>query len=480
MKAGLVLSGERRAALLHGEARETLAEFPDASVDAVVTDPPAGISFMGKVWDHDHGGRDGWIEAFAVTFSECFRVLKPGAHALVWALPRTSHWTATALEDAGFEIRDVVTHHFGTGFPKSLDVSKAIDKAAGVKRKVVGTKVGQPGYSLKHQDTGGYVTSEKRNQLEGALTGRGGDGSLDNAEGECAITAPATDDAKQWKGWGTALKPATEHWILARKPLIGTVAANVQEHGTGALNVDGCRVEGVVPQTVHGVSSRQGEVYGKFRDAPELSIVNPAGRWPPNLLLTHAVDCGEDCAEECPVREMDQQSGFTKDGVAVQRHGGGQKLFGGIAPGASKGAGKRADQSYKGSGGASRFFPRFRYQAKASRKERNAGLEGMPERRKAQLQGALGDRELDDVSARYLSQPMANVHPTVKPIDLMRWLCRLVAPPGGVVLDPFMGSGSTGVACAAEGLRFVGIEREEEYVQLAAHRVSAALEKESA
>jgi site-specific DNA-methyltransferase (adenine-specific) len=337
--------------ILHGQAQEVLAEFSNASVDTMVTDPPAGISFMGKDWDHDHGGRAGWCAAFTAVFSECLRTLKPGAYALVWALPRTSHWTATALEDAGFEIRDVLTHHFGTGFPKSLNVGKMLD---------------------------------------------------------------------EWKGWGTALKPATEHWILCRKPLAGTVAANVAEHRAGALNVDGCRVEGGLkrdPRSADGTRSqrvqnegwdrpwKQGEQRLEDWDAAQ-------GRWPPNLLLTHAADCGDECADGCPVREMDAQSGEGHSGQG---------------------------------GGASRFFPRFRYQAKPSQRERNAGL---PEGEK-------------------------NKHPTVKSVELMRWLCRLVTPPGGVVLDPFMGSGSTGVACAAEGFRFIGIEGEAEYVQLAEQRIAA-------
>lgn len=455
MKADKVLSGKRRRALLHGTACRVLRRLPDASVDAMVTDPPAGISFMGKEWDRDHGGRDGWVVAFAATFSECLRVLKPGAHALVWALPRTSHWTATALEDAGFEIRDVVTHHFGTGFPKSLNVSKAIDKAAGAKRKVIGTKksgIAVPGEGRRHTVGGGKLV-------------------------DVDVTEVATDAAKQWEGWGTALKPATEHWILARKPLAGTVAANVLEHGTGALNVDGCRVESA-ENCARNPSAAQGFVYAQDDYTVAMKRGgrgHDAGRWPPNLLLGHAACCEDDddtCGPCCPVAELDRQSGITKDGVAVQRYGGGQKLFGGIAPGVSKGAGKRADQGYKGSGGASRFFPCFRYQVKASRKERNAGLEGMP----VVIGGGLQSTVSGDTRTGHVTRQQNN-HPTVKSVELMRWLCRLVTPPDGVVLDPFMGSGSTGVACVAEDFRFIGIEREEEYLQIATRRISAALDE---
>lgn len=205
--------------LMHGDCLEQLKTLADNSVDSLVTDPPAGIAFMGKEWDKDKGGRKEWVSWMTGVMSEALRVMKPGAHGLVWALPRTSHWTATALEDAGFEVRDVITHLFGSGFPKSLDVSKAIDKAAGAEREVVGENPNHRG------------ESQTRNMYTKAL---GQDGS---------VTAPATDDVKKWQGWGTALKPASEHWILVRKPCSEkTVAANVIKWGTGALNIDASRI----------------------------------------------------------------------------------------------------------------------------------------------------------------------------------------------------------------------------------------------
>jgi len=339
-----------------------LGVFEDGRFDSMVTDPPAGIGFMDKQWDKDKGGRDAWVEDMAATYRECLRVLKPGAHGLVWALPRTSHWTATALENAGFEIRDVVMHLFGTGFPKSLDVSKAVDKAAGAERR--------------------DVLEDKPPVKNNAVLGRGlGVGIVERR--------PVTDEAKQWDGWGTALKPAAEHWILVRKPLIGTVAANVLEHGTGGINVDGCRVgtDDDTSRTCNGTG-----ISSSFDMASKGKRTNGGhdlGRWPPHVVLD--------------------------DGAAAML------------------------------GDSSRFFPRFRYQAKPSTKEKSAGL------------AALG-------SAR-------NPHPTVKPIELMRWLCRLITPPGGTVLDPFAGSGTTGCAAVLEGFDFVGIEQSEEYAEVARARI---------
>ena len=452
--------------LIANDALDVLPRMESGSFDAMVTDPPAGISFMGKEWDGSKGGRDEWVQAFAAIFSECLRVLKPGAHALIWAIPRTSHWTATALEDAGFEVRDVLTHHFGTGFPKSLDVSKAIDKAIGAKRQVV---VGsRDGYVRKPRATapGGATRTAVR-----------------------TMSTPVTSAAREWEGWGTALKPASEHWILARRPLVGTVAANVLEHGTGALNVDGCRVgtaEDKEKSARHGHADKESpvHVFGPKRMHAEF---DGKGRWPPNLLLTHSAGCmsvgtrqvktgiavqqnrdGEvhnqvygarrmppvenatyasgdgteeiqawKCAPGCPVAEMDRQSGKTK-GTARTGFPGGH-TFGGTEMKAQVGT------WFGDSGGASRFFPCFRYAAKAGTRERSIGL---PEGEK-------------------------NSHPTVKALALMCWLCRLVTPPGGTVLDPFAGSGSTGVAALVEGFEFVGIEREAEYARIAAARLKA-------
>lgn len=445
----------------------------DCSVDSVVTDPPAGISFMGKDWDtfptrsrpegyrfadgrarpgvsggqeYRPGNRAPFIAFMTEAMAECLRVLKPGGHALVWAIPRTSHWTATAIEDAGFEVREVVTHLFGQGFPKSLDIARALAK----------------------------------------------------------VTGAESHEARQWDGWGTALKPAAEFWILARKPFKGSVAANILAHGTGALNIDGCRV-GVtkrVPGSMTTDAARDAGVYSGNQDGSwgnetlEMGGHNPnLGRWPANVILSHIppdesgdggcrqvgvktvqssegvfkrassvtrdgntgaalgaesrpdgvpmVGYGREevpaysCVEGCPVAEIDRQSG--------DLHGAGNKQ-----PLAGKGRGydassyeisyPRSVDAFNDSGGASRFF----YVAKADTAERNKGLREM------------GDR---------------NHHATVKPIDLMRYLCRLVTPPNGIVLDCFMGSGTTGIAALREGFQFIGVEKDREYLELAQVRI---------
>ncbi len=449
-----------RLYLVHGEALEWLRRLAPSSIDALVTDPPAGISFMGKTWDHDHGGRQGWVDAFAAIFRECLRALKPGAHGLVWALPRTSHWTATALEDAGFEIRDVGVHLFGSGFPKSHDVSKAIDKMNGAEREVVGPSP----YNARRPNP---PVSERFKQ--------GGWPS--------DITLPGSEESARWEGFGTALKPAAENWILVRRPLVGTVAENVLTFGVGGLNIDGCRIEGGKrhPGDYHDAGAvGGGRTTGAFGGSDRAAFDATAGRWPANVVLSHSPECrivgwrkvkasasatgptvdgpadsnsfgkrlggyepvsyaGPDgleevevweCAPGCAAAMLDAQSGTLQTNAGtVRKHNATIGYHGG-------GIGSTREIPAS-SGGASRFF----YCAKASRKERGGSK-----------------------------------HPTVKALDLMRWLCRLVAPPGGIVLDPFMGSGSTGIAALAEGFRFIGIEREESYFGEAQKRFSEAVD----
>lgn len=399
--------------ILNGDCLLVLPTLPAESVDAVVTDPPYELGFMGKRWDASGIAYNGSL------WAEVLRVLKPGGHLLAFGGTRTYHRMACAIEDAGFEVRDSLHWIYGSGFPKSLDVSKAIDKAAGAEREVVGSKLGRAGYSLA--------------KSKGALMFGGIGGSGDPAR-ECAITAPATDAARQWDGWGTALKPAHEPVVVARKPLVGTVADNVQQHGTGALNIDGCRV-GMAdwgkrpPRTPNAILGGGKGTNLTASEAPE-----GMGRWPSNLLLSHTPECGESCAEDCAVAEMDRQSGQSKTPTSVTRGAGGQ--HGAYSPiGAQQNV-----PSYGDSGGASRFFPVFRYQAKASKSDRGTG----------------------------------NTHPTVKPVALMEWLLTLVVPPGGTVLDPFTGSGTTGVAAVRKGIRFIGIEREAEYAAIARVRIERA------
>jgi hypothetical protein len=413
-----------------GDCLEVLRTMEMNSVDALVTDPPAGIGFMGKGWDSDKGGRDEWVKWLASVMRECHRVMKPGAHGLVWALPRTSHWTAMALEDAGFEIRDRIQHIFGSGFPKSLDISKAIDKAAGAKREVVGLAINSypdSGRKDMHRVGGGKVFDQ-------------GDGLNQNI-----ITAPATDAAKEWSGWGTALKPASEDWWLIRKPLSEkNVAANVLKWGVGGLNIDGGRI-GVSdndpnhrkPSTKFGTANNPATTnFGSGgRPTPNLSS---QGRFPSNLVFSHTEHCTDDqCDIECAIAMLDEQSGPTGGAPGVRRNNAKAKS---VAKGAEQ---ANETMGYSDSGGASRFF----YCAKISPSERNAGLE-----------------------------EKTNAHPTVKAQKLMRYLVKLITPPGGLVLDPFAGSGSTGVAALTEGFRFIGIEMEQEYFSIAKMRCLNAVE----
>lgn len=364
--------------VLRGDAKKVLARMDSECVDAIVTDPPAGISFAGHAWDTDRGGRDAWTAWLADIFREGLRVLRPGGHALVWAFPRTSHWTARALEDAGFEIRDCLVHVFAKGFAKSLDVSRAIDRAAGATRAIIGPNPN----AAKAKRSTAYGRPYRPAPY---------------------LTQPATEAARRWSGWKTAIRPASEHWWLVRRPLAeATVAKQVLATGTGALNVEATRV------------LRSGSTVGASES-----------RAPSNFLLTHSPLClppandnaGVDmlCTEDCPVRAL-----------------------------AESGPGGRAPTS---------SFPRFTW----------GDQDLWPLRYVPKLER--GDRELADGSQ--------NHHPTVKPLALMRWLCRLVTPPGGLVLDPFVGSGTTGVAAIEEGFSFLGIDECDDYVSLARKRLRA-------
>jgi len=340
--------------LVGGDCLEALKGIPSETVDAVVTDPPYELGFMGKAWDASG------IAYSVELWRECLRVLKPGGHLLAFSGSRTYHRMASAIEDAEFEIRDQIMWIYGSGFPKSLDVSKAIDKAAGAEREVI-SQCKRTG-----KDAGTY----------GAMMG-------DNF-----ITAPATEAAKAWDGWGTALKPAHEPICVARKPLCGTVAANVLAHGVGGLNIDGCRVgEEVRHASFTSFKACHGNGLGRpgtaeARRGTQGDPKEYVGRWPANVI-------------------MDEEAGEGKE------------------------------------------WSRFFYCPKASRSERGE----------------------------------FNNHPTVKPIDLMRYLVRLVSPVCSVVLDPFMGSGTTGVACALESREFIGIEREPEYLAIANKRIAEAFDQ---
>ena len=372
----------------HGDCREVMATLDAASVDAVVCDPPYGLSFMGKGWDHGVPGEEFWTEAM--------RVAKPGAHLLAFGGTRTYHRLACAIEDAGWEIRDCVMWVYGSGFPKSHDVSKAIDKAAGAEReRICGVRSAVVGAT--------YAGDEWSREFKDSVLS----------------SDPITDAARQWSGWGTALKPAWEPIIVARKPLCGTVADNVLTHGTGGINVDGCRVGTESTLTVRNGNTGAHGRYGK--DDRVFTRENPPGRWPANVI--------HDGSDEVVGLFPQQQSGANPTRRGSQKF---RTAYGEFA-------GNEECVSHRGadSGSAARFF----YCAKASKADRTAD----------------------------------NPHPTVKPTALMRYPCRLVTPPGGVVLDPFTGSGSTGKAAVLEGFGFIGIEREAEYVEIARARIAAAV-----
>jgi len=416
-----------------------MATLDAESVDAIVSDPPYGLSFMGKGWDHGVPGVEFWTEAL--------RVAKPGAHLLAFGGTRTYHRLACAIEDAGWEIRDCIMWCFGSGFPKSHDVSKAIDKAAGAEREVVGHGTNGMGRMNQNNAKAGYRPNPYSDGVDGV-----------------PITAPATDAARQWSGWGTALKPAWEPIIVARKPLVGTVAENVLRHGTGGINVDGCRVGGGdqpkpcrAPgwDSVNKANADAGYRPGKYQQGDSEYRPSELGRWPANLIH----DGSEEVVGLFP---------NVKAGVAVNRNRAGDK------PGEvySGGWGNTTDDiGYGDSGSAARFF----YCAKASKADRDEGCEGLEER----LSMRYGEKAQGPLPQQTPSKPVPqrNHHPTVKPTDLMRYLCRLVTPPGGIVLDPFTGSGSTGKGAVLEGFGFIGIEREAEYVEIARARIGAVAAK---
>ena len=384
------MSTEKPFTLHLGDCRDVLRTLPENSIDAVITDPPYGLSFMGKGWDHGVPGEDFWREVY--------RVMKPGAHLIAYGGTRTIHRLTVGIEDAGFEIRDSLYWLYGSGFPKSHNVSKAIDAHLGLERPVIGT-----------------ATSWNKPESSAGDTAR-----MNASPGVYAVTGPASPEAAEWEGWGSALKPAVEPAVLARKPLSGTIAQNVLQWRTGGLNIDGCRIP-TEEQYVSPGGQQQinNQVYGKGLGVglPQ----NPAGRWPANIFL-----------DETAAEMMDQQSA-----------------------------------AYDPSG-ASRFF----YITKAGAAEREIGLEGVEKIPSAAMQGNLVDGQRLSGKGEPIHTPLrANTHPTVKPLQLMQYMIRLITPPGGTVLDPFMGSGSTGAAAMMERCRFVGIDITEEYIEIARKRI---------
>jgi site-specific DNA-methyltransferase (adenine-specific) len=489
-----------------GNCLDVLRGMEDESVDSVVTDPPyglgntdpsyivdalqmwaggdrdhipAGKGFMGKQWD-------AFVPPPAV-WDECYRVLKPGGHMLVFAGSRTIDLMGLSVRFAGFEIRDSITWIYAQGFPKSLDVSKALDKMAGVEFKE------EPASGV------GFMNAE-------------GEGGYNVTKNKLTRVGESTDDAVKWKGWGTALKPASEPILVARKPLSEkNVALNVLKHGTGAINIDASRI-GNEERTYKGMSANVPDV-GTFRDdawVPKDIEVTVSGRFPTNVLFQHADECvlvGEaedsyvinqtedwtgfgqverpdykssgqtakievyECVEGCPVAELDKQSGITKSSSATFKAEAYEERE-------TSTPFTRGDFVGRGdTGGASRFF----FVAKANKKDRNEGLGNSELEEKGKVFNGKSDtgagKAEGSVEDKFSTAPQKNFHPTVKPTSLMKYLVEMVTPAGGVVLDPFTGSGSTGKAAVQAGVGFVGIEMTEEYLPIIIGRVKHEIEK---
>ena len=427
--------------ILHGDCLEVLSTLDENSIDTCITDPPYELGFMGKKWDSSG------IAFQPETWQAVFRVLKPGAILLAFGGTRTYHRMVCAIEDAGFEIRDMVEWVYGSGFPKSYDIGKGIDKQAGAEREVVGE----------------YISPENTSGGKGRKFCHGGQ----PLDGLPKITAPSTPEAQLWDGWGTALKPAHEPIVVAMKPVDGNFVNNALTWGVAGLWIDGGRVGYSGEQDkLEGQSSRpnsnsKGMQFYADGEHDQFSRADRSGlrgRFPANLI--------HDGSDE--VLEVFPETG-----------GGGKPQQKERADSAVMFCGKDRPEympysdTANGGGSASRFF----YCAKASRAERNAGLEGMEER---EIKGAVGMKTVTAAKWGDPDEPVyerntkaKNHHPTVKPIELMRYLVRLTkTPTGGVVLDPFMGSGTTGIACVLEGREFIGIEREPEYVEIAEKRIA--------
>jgi DNA modification methylase len=397
--------------VITGDTFEVLPELPTDSIHAVVTDPPYGLAFMGRDWDDfEPKEYQEWCEEWA---REVKRVLKPGGHLLAFSGNRTHHRLFTGVEDAGFEIRDTVTWHYGSGFPKATDVSKTIDKRADAEREVVGTREADD------------VTSGNYGQ---------GDSIDDDKQGERTTyeyTKAATEDAKRWEGFKTALKPATEYVVMARKPFDGATVDCVLDHGTGALNIDGTRIdtEGIESKTYTRNNKQTQNCYGEYADKGEsvTTTASTEGRYPSNVVF-----------DEHQAEALDEQTGDTSQHSGESwedQPTGAENTYGEYN-------GDHTVHSYGDSGGPSRYF----YTSKASRAERTL------------------DGQID------------NAHPTVKPIDLMEWLVKLVTRRGQIVLDPFAGSGTTCKAAKEQDRRFIGIEQQAKYADIA--RVRCGLNAE--
>jgi site-specific DNA-methyltransferase (adenine-specific) len=398
--------------LMLGDNMESLKKLPENSIDSIVSDPPYGLSFMGKKWDYDVPSVEFWREVY--------RVLKPGGHILSFGGTRTYHRMVVNIEDAGFEIRDQVMWLYGSGFPKSHNIGKAVDKIEGNERQL--------------------VKEVKNNRTAGSDFGDYGIGDRNITKGQ-----------SKYEGWGTALKPANEPICVARKPLSEkTIAENVIKWGTGGINIDGCRIE--YKSEADEKSSIPGSLNSNQKNSSfgigEGHIHNTEGRFPANIIL-----------DETAAEILDEQSGVSKSSSNKWEGDNNSDIYGKYQKGIRQ-------STFSDKGGASRFF----YVAKVSKKERNLGLDNFENKI---IEGRDEGQDATSVAYKKRPTPTKNTHPTLKPINLMTYLCRLITPEGGIVLDPFMGSGSTGIAAQLEGFRFIGMEMDEDYFKIAEARIEA-------
>jgi len=436
--------------IIQGDCLDKLKELEDNSVDSIVTDPPYGLSFMGKKWDYDVPSQEIW--------EECLRVLKPGGYLLAFAGTRTQHRMAVRIEDAGFEIRDMIAWVYGSGFPKSHNIGKAVDKLQGNERKEYLRPIAYP-----DSDCWGIPNNNISGNNWGIVNAD--DSGKGKGQGKQGMT-PTSKGSSPYEGYGTALKPALEPITVARKPLSEkTVAENVLKYGTGGINIDGCRVEyqDEQPSRVGFMKTNRekglnSSSYGGEKDTRiEDPIPNTSGRFPANLIH----DGSDEVVGLFPDSKVSGSARNGRANVNGKDYSNLDNIFGGKL-------GKKTGTLHNDSGSASRFF----YCAKASKSERNKGCEELEEKPKVfNGQSAQPSIEMKGVEQKFTTQPSKNNHPTVKPISLMRYLCRLVTPKGGTVLDPFMGSGTTGIACINLNCNFIGIEMDKDYFEIAKARI---------
>jgi len=422
--------------VIHGDCFEVLKDIPDNYFESLITDPPAGISFMGRDWDNHKGGMLNWINWFSEVMNECLRTMKPGACGLVWSIPRTSHWTGIALELAGFRLIDIIHHCQGSGFPKGQDIGKMLDKLAGEEREIVGSvQYGKKALGLINDDN--WKAKEFVN-----------------------ITAPATPEAKRWDGWKTpALKPAVEGWWLVQKPISeSSIARNILKHGVGGLNIEACRI-GTSKRVPGGISKNSRTVYngGYTGESGDEDGHNPdIGRYPANLILSCGADCkGDNHSPDCPVSVIGEQSGICPSGENKPHTN--RSIAKMCVASFSMGLdGKPRNYTRESSTGtAARYFKQLPfdpetvssvyYSTKASTNDRSCG------------------------------GTVENVHPTVKSRHLMKYLIQLITPEGGTVLDPFAGSGTTALACKELNRNYICIEKEREYVDIIHQRLNTPI-----